>query len=432
MSVQSADVVVIGAGVIGSAIALELGRAGRQVLVLDRGPGPGYGSTGASSAIVRFNYSTWTGVVLSWEAQQAWDHWQDHLGISTTTPLATYHRTGALVLDSPDQDLAVVRALFDQVAVPYQMWSPADIRQHLPALSPERHYPPKAIDDEAFWQDADGELTGLWSPESGFVDDPSLAARNLMSSAQQHKVEYRFHAAVTAIRRRGTAVVGLTLEDGTAVNAPVVINAAGPHSGIVNDLADVLDDFTVTTRPLRQEVHELPAPVGYGLPGPVVADLDLGIYFRGTPSGHIVVGSTEPRCDPLDWLSDPDDYHPTPTRSVYEAQTYRAARRMPELRVPNTPRGIVGIYDVSTDWVPIYDRTCLDGFYVAIGTSGNQFKNAPVVGMLMHALIEACEAGQDHDQEPTRVRLPRTGHEIDLGHYSRRRTLNTTSGTVMG
>ena len=66
------DAVVIGAGVIGSGVALELPRSGREVLVVDKGRGPGLGSTSASSSIVRFNYSTGVGVATSWEAKHCW------------------------------------------------------------------------------------------------------------------------------------------------------------------------------------------------------------------------------------------------------------------------------------------------------------------------------------------------------------------------
>ena len=69
---------------------------------------------------------------------------------------------------------------------------------------------------------------------------------------------------------------------------------------------------------------------------------------------------------------------------------------------------------MAQDWTPVYDRTALDGYYVAMGTSGNQFKNAPVVGHLMADQIDAVEAGRDHDRDPVRVRLPRTGQVVDL------------------
>jgi glycine/D-amino acid oxidase-like deaminating enzyme len=91
------------------------------------------------------------------------------------------------------------------------------------------------------------------------------------------------------------------------------------------------------------------------------------------------------------------------------------------------------VYDVADDWTPIYDRTDLDGFFVAIGTSGNQFKNAPLAGRFMARLIDAVASGHDHDRTPVRYVCEHTGHEIDLGAFSRRRRVNTDStGTVMG
>lgn len=216
-------------------------------------------------------------------------------------------------------------------------------------------------------------------------------------------------------------MTGIGLADGTVLAAPVVVNVAGPHSGAVNGLAGVEDGFRVRTRPLRQEVHEVRAPEGYGRDGagPLVADLDLGTYFRGTPSGGIIVGGTEPECDVLQWLDDPDAYSVHPSKAVYDAQLLRAARRLPTLTVPGTPRGTAGVYDVSDDWIPIYDKTDLPGYYVAIGTSGNQFKNAPVVGRYIAAIVAACEDGRDHDTDPVQVDLPHTGHRVDLSHYSR-------------
>jgi sarcosine oxidase subunit beta len=82
---------------------------------------------------------------------------------------------------------------------------------------------------------------------------------------------------------------------------------------------------------------------------------------------------------------------------------------------------------VSDDWIPIYDRTDLDGFYVAIGSSGNQFKNAPVAGYCMAELIEAVEGGHDHDTDPLVVTGVYTGLEMDMGFYRRNREINPNS-----
>jgi sarcosine oxidase subunit beta len=70
---------------------------------------------------------------------------------------------------------------------------------------------------------------------------------------------------------------------------------------------------------------------------------------------------------------------------------------------------------------------------MAVGTSGNQFKNAPLAGVLMAELIQACEAGHDHDREPLRHKGRYTGLEIDLGSFSRLRAVNRESSfSVLG
>ena len=114
-------------------------------------------------------------------------------------------------------------------------------------------------------------------------------------------------------------------------------------------------------------------------------------------------------------------------RDTWTTQTLRVSRRVPAAGVPNRPRGIVGVYDVSDDWIPIYDRTNLAGFYVAIGTSGHGFKQAPVVGELLAQLIDACENGSPHDQSPVQVHMSLTGTDIDLGHFSRLRSVRAQS-----
>ena len=91
------------------------------------------------------------------------------------------------------------------------------------------------------------------------------------------------------------------------------------------------------------------------------------------------------------------------------------------------------LYDVSDDWIPIYDKSDLPGFYMAVGTSGNQFKNAPVAGRAMAELVDKVEAGRDHDADPVSVPLPCTRRECDLGFFSRRRRPNRASSmSVIG
>jgi sarcosine oxidase subunit beta len=64
---------------------------------------------------------------------------------------------------------------------------------------------------------------------------------------------------------------------------------------------------------------------------------------------------------------------------------------------------------VADDWVPIYDKSDLPGFFMACGTSGNQFKNAPIAGKFMAAIIDAEAAGRTTTCQPVQFTGPRTG-----------------------
>ena len=85
------------------------------------------------------------------------------------------------------------------------------------------------------------------------------------------------------------------------------------------------------------------------------------------------------------------------------------------------------LYDCSDDWIPIYDKSDMKGFYMAIGTSGNQYKNALVVGAMMAELIDACEKGHDHDNDPFQFKMRYIGRTINVGFYSRNREINPDS-----
>jgi glycine/D-amino acid oxidase-like deaminating enzyme len=224
------------------------------------------------------------------------------------------------------------------------------------------------------------------------------------------------------------------LAGGAAVHAPVVVNVGGPHSSGLNRLAGVTDGMRVTNRPLRQEVFTVEAPPGLRLADgfPAVADLDLGQYIRPQIGGTWMIGGTEPECDVLQWVDDPDHFDEYPTVEQFEVSMLRAARRVPDFGVPHRPVGLAALYDVADDWVPIYDKSDLPGYFMACGTSGNQFKNAPLAGRFMAAIIDAEAAGHDHDEEPVTFVGDRTGRVIDLGAFSRRRDKTETSGTVMG
>ena len=389
------DVVIVGAGVIGAAVALELARRGRRTLNLDALPAAGYGSTSASAAIIRVYYSTLDGIRLAWEGYHYWQDWAGHLGLPAGSELARYRETGAVVIKTAgNRGLAPVCALMQRLGIPYQDWDAARLRRELPYYDLQRFDPPRRPDDPAFG-DSDGEIEGaVLFPTCGYVNDPQLAARNLQQAAEAAGGRFRFNAKVAEIRRERARVVGVTLADGTAIDADVVVNVAGPHSSVVNRLAGIEAEMAVRTRPLRQEVAYVPAPAGvdFAQRGLICADGDVGCYWRSDTGNKLLIGGMEPACDPLEW-ADADDWN-RELSEQWTAQVYRTALRIPTLPIPQQAQGVAALYDVSDDWIPIYDRASLGGYYMAVGTSGNQFKNAPLAGRLMAELIGACESGR--------------------------------------
>jgi sarcosine oxidase subunit beta len=429
-----ADAIVIGAGVIGASVALELARGGRQVVVVDKGPGAGAGSTSASSSIIRYSYSTRDSILTAWEAAQMWFDWERHLGTVDPDGMARFVGSGNVILRTTGYDGATITPWWDAFDIPYEDLDAATLRQRFPQLDVGKFYPPKRIDDPAFGDDAVGELTALYSPNCGFIDDPMLSAKNLAYAARQHGADFRYRSQVVSIDRTDHAVSGVSLASGESLAAPVVVNVAGPHSSLINTLAGVTEDMTIGHRALRQEVFTAQAPIGLRLEddAPFVSDLDIGQYFRPQIGGTLLIGGAEPECDELHWVDDPDTNSEYPTVEVWETAMMRLARRVPDFGVPSQPVGLAALYDASDDWVPIYDRSNLHGYFMACGTSGNQFKNAPIAGQYMRAIIDATMTGHDHDADPVQFRGEFTGEMINLAAFSRRRDKAVTSGTVMG
>ena len=432
----TADVIIIGAGIIGAATAFELAKSGRSVQVIDRLPAAGYGSTSSSSAIIRCYYSTIAGSSLAWESYHVWRRWSDYVGAVDERGLAEFREIGCLAIkDQSNGYLAPVCEVMDSVGIPYAHWDNDTIAARLPYFDLRRYGPPKRSDHPDFGVPGDELIPGaVFFPNAGYVNDPQLAAHNLQRAAEHAGARFRFNAEVTSIRQKKDRVCGVRLADGADIEAPVVVNIGGPNSSAVNQMAGVAGGMKVSTRALRKEVCYLPAPAedGFDDTAPFVADPDIGGYCRPETGAKVVTGSLEPACDELVWVDDPLSFD----RGFSEQWTTQAMRlgmRIPKLGIPGQATGVVDLYDVSDDWMPIYDRADLDGFYMACGTSGNQFKNAPVAGAIMTALIEAVEAGHDHDAGPLKFELSRTGAMLDLGAFSRRRAVNKDSSfSVLG
>ncbi len=435
MANRQVDAVIIGAGIIGAACGFELAKKGWKTLNIDKLPAAGYGSTSNSCAIIRVYYSTVASSALAYESYFYWKDWENYLDAEDERSAAKFHETGTLVMKTEHNGhLEKSCSIMDEIGIPYEHWDTAKIKNRLKVYDLKQYAPAKLRSDPGFGEPTGGDLKGgVLFPAGGYISDPQLASHNLQRAAEAKGGAFLFGRRVVEILKSNNKITGVVLDDGEMIDCKVVINVAGPHSYKVNAMAGAAGDMKITTRALKQEVVHVPSPDGFDFEndGLVISDSDISCYCRPETGNHILVGSEDPECDPREEV-DPDDWDENFTEQ-WTTQAYRQAQRIPSLGIPSQMKGAVDLYDVTEDWAPIYDKSSIDGYYMAIGSSGNQFKNAPVAAKMMAELVEYCEAGNDHDTAPLSFRLEKVGYDLEMASFSRLREINKDSSfSVLG
>ena len=418
-----AEVLIIGAGVIGAGIALDMARAGHDVLVVDRSSAPGTGSTSSSAAIVRVHAGDAQTSAMADDALTIWHDWAGFLDAPDGDQIARFQHCGSLILDPGDGSLRQLEDAMTEADVEFERWTLDDTGQRFPYLDLHRFGPPRPVDDESFWDDPEEMLAGaVYTDQSGYISDPSLATVNMMDAARRAGSRVRMPATVAAIDVSGDRVTGVTLADGSRILADVVIVAAGPHTGPMLAPIGATDDFGVALLRIRTEEVHVAAPPGVDMTtqGVHLVDADLNTNFRPEGTNAFHGGSNQGLPGEQTLLDDPDDFVPAVSAEGWERLTLRLARRIPDLGIPRARSGIVGIIDAAEDWVPVYDRTRYEGLFVAAGTSGSQFKVAPLVGRLMRHVVETTIEGHDHTTVP--FRSPVGDRMFSTAVYSRTRS----------
>tara|TARA_A100000164_G_scaffold281041_1_gene253419 strand:+ start:2018 stop:3322 length:1305 start_codon:yes stop_codon:yes gene_type:complete len=429
------DAVIIGAGVIGSAISFELSKKGYKTLNIDKNPTSGYGPTAASCAIIRVHYSTFDGCAIAYEGYHYWKDWENYLEYTDESGLAKFVECGCMIYRTEQNkylDTIIKRA--KELNIPHELWDPKKIESVLPFVDVHQYAPVKSPTNDKFGSHNAKLLRGsVFFPTAGYINDPQLSAHNLQRACEAKGGEFLFNSEVKEIIKENGRASGVILSDGTKLFSNIIVNVAGPHSMKINQMAGVEESMNIKTKALKVEVSHVSSPqkFNYEKDAFVISDSDIGCYSRPETGNHILIGSEDPECDERIYV-DPDNWDENFSEQ-WKTQVLRQAQRYPSLPVSSEVKGVVSLYDVSDDWIPIYDKSDLPGFYMAIGTSGNQYKNAPVAGVLMSELIESCENGNDHDKDPLSIHLKNINREISLKFYSRNRKINTESSmSVLG
>jgi len=355
--VETADVVIIGGGIVGSSIAYHLSAAGcGNVLVIERETQQGKGSTGKSMGGVRAQFSTPVNIQMSLYAIPFYASFDEQLGYP-----AGYRPQGYLFCATSEKHMTYLRANYEkQVALglkDVRIVTGDEIRGMFPLLR------------------GDDIVGGSFCASDGFVD-PYSAMIGFMTWAAERGAKLWKNSSVTAIRRDAQGICEVETSRGT-VATRVVVNCAGAWAAAVAEMAGVvlpvepLRRMLVPTEPFDQFPHS----------APMIIDMSNGFHFRPESLGFL-----------LAW-NDPEETPGFKTEfeaSFIEKILTRAAERVPcfENLAVNPKRAWAGLYEMTPDHHPILGAVAeVPGLFLANGFSGHGVMHAPATGKILSDLI---------------------------------------------
>jgi len=354
---ETADVVIIGGGIVGASVAWHLTESGcTNVLIVERETHQGKGSTGKSMGGVRAQFATTLNIQMSMYSINFYSQFDERLGQP-----AGYRPQGYLFVATAEKHLNYLRTnqkLQHSLGLTQAvMVTRDDIVSRVPQLR------------------SDDILGGSFCPTDGFVDPYSVMTGFTTCAVERGARVWRA-CEVTAIHHDGTGILGVETTRGP-VATRAVVNAAGPWAAQVAALAGI--DLPV--EPLRRQLVPTEPFDGVSHEIPMVIDMTNGFHFRPESLGFL-----------LAW-NDPDETPGFKTdfdASFIEKILDRAADRVPcfENVAVNPKRAWAGLYEVSPDHHcilgPVED---VPGFFCANGFSGHGAMHAPSTGRILADLI---------------------------------------------
>ena len=354
---KTADVVVIGGGILGASTAHFLckKRIGKVVLLEQRALASV--STGHSAANVRTYYSNEVTVRLAWRAVQMFENDRQELGGDSG-----FQQVGFLLLMDGSTSAAGDHILKSETA------HGAEVKE----VTPEE------IGELAPQLDLEQVVGGVFEPRSGYAD-PVRTTQSLVERAREWGLQAYEDLGATGIRLEGDRVVAVETAQG-AIETRVVVNAAGPwgrHVGLWVGLNDSVRWSRETDLVLR-----LPSEFGTF---PVVSDPGQRFYFRPQDGDKVVAGLGFPKeIEPVDIDGYDETLDPDSRRRI----TKPLVRRLPALRSADYLHGWASLYTITDDWHPLVGpEPGVQGYYACYGGSGHCFKLGPPIGEALADVI---------------------------------------------
>jgi len=351
---NKASAVIIGGGVMGVSTAYHLAARGCQdVVLLEKAAFLGSEATGKCAGGIRYQFSTEINVRLSLLSLPMLVNFEEELGQQIDL-----RWTGYLFLLDNDADVCAYQAqvsMQNRLGVPSRMLSHDEAAQMVPLLNT-----------------AD-IMGGAYHARDGLAD-PSGVVQGYAAGARRRGVQLLTGVEVTGIRVQAGKVTGVQTSQG-AIDAPVVVNAAGPWAGQVAAMAGVQLPISPVRRQIAVTTPLPDVPADF----PFVIDFSRNLYFHREGRG-VLTGQSN--------VNEPPGFNQSVDHNWTEQHLDNAIFRFPLLAKAGLLREWAGLYEVTPDAHPVIDRLADPlGFYVVAGFSGHGFMHGPAAGLLMSELI---------------------------------------------
>lgn len=360
----TAEVVIVGGGVVGASVAYHLAARGcRDVVVLERGARAGEGSTGRATGGFRAQFGTRVNVELSLLSREKLLRFSEETGVDPG-----FAQCGYVFVARSEEELAALVS--------------AQALQHECGLTEAR---PIGTEEVARLNPAvntDGVTGGVYCPTDGFIR-PLEILRGYMEAASRLGVHFERGVEVDGFRKGGRGTIESVKTSRGEFSAASFVNAAGAWAGEVGRMAGVV----VPVTPLRRQVA-ITGPCGL-LPEkmPMTIFVGDGFHLRVRDGRVLLLWPDEPRTqDPFDARVE-DEWVNEVVR--------RARERVPCLKEVEVERGAcwAGLYEMSPDRHALLGRAeGLENFYLANGSSGHGVMHSPALGQLLAEIILDGEA----------------------------------------
>ena len=355
----TADVVIIGAGVMGASIAFNLAQRGiTNVAVLEKNF-IAAGATGRSSACLRQHYSTEVGARMVLSSLEVFRNFSEVVGGT-----AGFVQTGYLmgVGERDHEALKKVIAMQQRVGINTSLLSPKEIKEIEPRVSTH------------------DLVAGAWEPDSGYAD-PSDTTNAFIRRAREMGACLYQNTRVIGLKTTAGAITEVaTSRD--SFSAPVVINAAGVWGDRIAAMAGVHVPITVC----RHQIRLIKRPATAVASHPMFYDFQHQFYSRPEGRDLTLVGTLDPT--EINDRIDPDRYNDGVNAEQTPDVVAALCDRFPGFEAGHMHSGYSGPFDVTPDWHPIIDEAPgVRGFYLALGFSGHGFKLSPAVGEMVAELV---------------------------------------------